>query len=73
MESKIVALRMSIQKSSQEGSIIDLAQPPGEVELRKDLFASQFREIADSGLEIIPENEVGRREDQFIEMGDASR
>ena len=35
--------------------------------------ASQFQEIAGSGIEINPENETQREGDQIIEMGSVSR
>ena len=39
------------------------------MELQKDRFAPKFREIERPGIEINPENEVQREEDQLGEMG----
>ena len=39
------------------------------MELQRGRFASQFREVANSGVEISHENEMHREEDQSIEMG----
>ena len=60
------------KKSSQKEVVIDLAQPPGGVGLQKGRFASQFQEIGNSGIEINPENDVQREEDQLSEMGDGA-
>ena len=63
---EITTLRNRLQKSIHSEFIIDVAQPPGEVELRKNRFASQFPEIGGSGIGTNPENEA-TREDQIIE------
>ena len=72
MKGEVTVLRKRLQKSSQNEFIIDLAQPPEEVEFHKDRCASQFQEIVDSWVEIHPENEAKREEDHVSEMGDGS-
>ena len=45
----------------------------GDPELRKDRFASLFREVEKSGIAIDPASGMQREEDQFVEMGAGTR
>ena len=69
---KITTLRNRLLNSSQKDFILVATQHPEEDELRKDRSASQFRDIWNSGIEIDPENEVGREEYQVSEMRDGA-
>ena len=60
-------MRNRLQEHRKKGVIIDLAKHPGEVELRKDRFASHFRDIGNSRVEIKPEKETKGGEEQLSE------
>ena len=65
-------LRNHLQKGGPRAFIIDSDQPRGGVELRKARCASQYQDIAASGVESNSDNDMQRGEDNLGESVDGT-